>query len=54
MHDFDLEKMNKAIDEGAKVTVFKKNSKAYEVATKKYSDMTSNQRKRFRKQHKGW
>ncbi len=53
VQEFDNEVMEKLIAEGAKkVSVFKTNSPAHVQAKKNYSEMTRNQKKRFRKQNR--
>ena len=51
--EFDAKELERLIDGGAEeVSVFKANSPAHNRAKKNYSDMTRNQKKRFRKQNR--
>lgn len=53
VQEFDTKELEKLIDGGAeKVNVFKANSPAHNQAKKNYSEMTPNQKKRFRKQNR--
>lgn len=53
VEEFDTEKLKKLIDGGAEqVSVFKTDSPAHNQAKKNYSEMTHNQKKRFRKQNR--
>lgn len=53
VQELDTKELKKLIDEGAeKVSVFKANSPAHTQAKKNYSQMTRNQKKRFRKQNR--
>ena len=51
--EFDERKLKDLLRDGAKrVNVFKKNSEEHRKATRRYSRMTKNQKKQFRKQRK--
>lgn len=51
--EFHQKELEKLLDEGAKkVSVFKADSPAHNQAKKNYSQMTRNQKKRFRKQNR--
>ena len=53
VQEFDTKKLEKLIDDGAeKVSVFKAKSAAHNQAKKNYSEMTRNQKKRFRKKNR--
>jgi len=53
VQEFDPKEVFKLLDEGAeKVTVFKTDSPEHNQAKKNYSQMTRNQKKRFRKRNR--
>lgn len=49
VEDFDVERLAKLLEDADKVTVFKKDTLAHRIAESNYSEMTRNQKKRFRK-----